>query len=99
MHNPAMGSEGQRRWVIRAVAVVGLVVVVGGAAAIVLSTRGDAAQRRSQPDPKAPALAFLAAWHAGDYPAMYDLVAPRVRAALRITSSRTSIATSPGRRA
>ena len=29
-----------------------------------------------------PAAAFLAAWHAGDYPAMYDLVAPGVQASL-----------------
>jgi penicillin-binding protein A len=82
MHNPAMGRVGKRRWIIRTVAVAGLVGVVGGVAAIVLSTRGDAAPRQSQPDPSAPAAAFLAAWHAGDYPAMYDLVAPSVRGSL-----------------
>ena len=72
----------KRRWLGRTAAVIGLVGVVGGAAAIVLSTRGDAAQRSSQPDPATPAAAFLAAWHAGDYAAMYDLVAPDVQASL-----------------
>ena len=33
---------------------IGLVGVVGGVAAIVLSTRGDAAQRRSEPEPVGP---------------------------------------------
>ena len=77
-----MGSVGKRRWIVRGAAVVGLVGVVGGVAAIVLSTRGDAAERRSQPDPSVPALAFLAAWHTGDYHAMYDLVAPGVQASV-----------------
>ena len=38
-----------------------------------------AATRRAspQPDPATPAAAFLAAWHAGDYAAMYALIAPR----------------------
>jgi len=85
-----MGRVRERRWIIRTVAVVGLVGVVGAVAAIVLSTRGDAAERRSQPDPSVPAAAFLTAWHAGDYTAMYDLVAPDVQA---------SVSTSPARRA
>jgi penicillin-binding protein A len=67
---------------IRGAALVGLVAVVGAVAAIVVSTRGDAAGPRSQPDPAAPATAFLAAWHAGDYSAMYDLVAPDVQASI-----------------
>ena len=33
-----------------------------------------------RPNPAVPAAAFLAAWHAGDYTAMYELVAPGVRA-------------------
>jgi peptidoglycan glycosyltransferase len=67
---------------IRGAALVGLVAVVGAVAAIAVSTRGDAAGPRSQPDPAAPATAFLAAWHAGDYSAMYDLVAPDVQASI-----------------
>jgi cell division protein FtsI/penicillin-binding protein 2 len=55
---------------------------VGAVAAIVVSTSGDAAGRRSAPDPAAPAEAFVAAWHAGDYSAMYDLVAPDVQASM-----------------
>ena len=82
MHNPTMGRVRERRWIIRTVVVIGLVGVVGGVAAIVLSTRGDAAQRRSEPDPSVPAAAFLAAWHAGDYPAMYALVTPGVQASV-----------------
>jgi penicillin-binding protein A len=67
---------------IRGAAVAGLVAVVGAIAAIVVSTSGDAAGRRAEPDPAAPATAFLAAWHAGDYSAMYDLVAPDVQASI-----------------
>src|SRR5690242_12263297 len=77
-----MGSRRGRRWMIRGAALVGLVAVVGAVAAIAVSTRGDAAGPRSQPDPAAPATAFLAAWHAGDYSAMYDLVAPDVQASI-----------------
>ena len=67
---------------VRGAALAGLVAVVGAVAAIVVSTRGDAAGRPSEPDPAAPATAFLAAWHAGDYSAMYDLVAPDVQASI-----------------
>ena len=76
-----MRSAGdRRRWVVRALAVIVLAGIVAGAAAVVLSTRGDAAERRSESNPAVPAAAFLAAWHAGDYAAMYALVAPGVRA-------------------
>ena len=76
-----MRSAGdRRRWVVRLAAVSGLVGVVVGATAVVLSTRGDAAERRSASDPAVPAAAFLAAWHAGDFAAMYELVAPGVQA-------------------
>ena len=76
-----MRSAGdRRRWVVRALAVIVLAGIVAGAAAVVLSTRGDAAERRSASNPAVPAAAFLAAWHAGDYTAMYALVAPGVRA-------------------
>jgi penicillin-binding protein A len=67
---------------IRGAALVGLVAVVGAVAAIVVSTSGDAAGRRAAPDPSVPAQAFLAAWHAGNYPAMYDLIAPRLQASI-----------------
>jgi penicillin-binding protein A len=67
---------------IRGAALVGLVAVVGAVAAIVVSTSGDAAGRRAAPDPSVPARAFLAAWHAGNYSAMYDLIAPRVQASI-----------------
>jgi peptidoglycan glycosyltransferase len=76
-----MRSKGER-WIVRAAAVIGLVAAAGGVAAIVVSTSGDASGRRSAPDPGAPATAFLAAWHAGDYSAMYELVAPDVQAAI-----------------
>ena len=76
-----MRSAGdRRRWVVRALAVIVLAGIVAGVAAVVLSTRGDAAERRSASNPAVPAAAFLAAWHAGDYAAMYALVAPGVRA-------------------
>ena len=55
VHNPAMRRAGKRRWLVRGGRCGRACGVVGGAAAIVLSTRGDAAQRRSQPDPAAPA--------------------------------------------
>ena len=67
---------------MRVAAVLGLVAVAGAVAAIVVSTSGDAAGRRTPPDPAAPATAFLAAWHAGNYSAMYDLVAPGVQASV-----------------
>jgi penicillin-binding protein A len=82
VHNPEMGSTGERRWVIRGAAVLGLVAVAGAVAAIVVSVSGDASGRRAPPDPAAPAAAFLAAWHAGNYSAMYDLVAPGVQASV-----------------
>jgi penicillin-binding protein A len=77
-----MRSRGERRWIGRTAAVIGLVAVVGGVAAIVLNTTGDAAQRGSDPDPGAPAAAFIEAWHAKDYHAMYSLIAPAVKATL-----------------
>jgi hypothetical protein len=77
-----MRSKGERRWVVRVAAVIGLVAVAGAVAAIVVSSSGDAAGRGTPPDPAAPAAAFLAAWHAGDYSAMYDLVAPGVQATI-----------------
>lgn len=67
---------------MRMAAVIGLVGVIGAVAAIVVSTSGDASDRHAPPDPAAPASAFLAAWHAGDYAAMYHLVAPDVRASI-----------------
>jgi len=75
-----MRSKGERRWVVRVAAVAGLVAVGGAVAAIVVGTGGDASGHRAPPDPALPATAFLAAWHAGDYRAMYDLVAPGVQA-------------------
>jgi penicillin-binding protein A len=75
-------GDRRRRRVARAAAVVGFVAIVGGAAAAVVSMRGEAANGRSEPDPTVPAAAFLAAWHAGDYAAMYDLVAPDVQASV-----------------
>jgi penicillin-binding protein A len=77
-----MGRKGERRWFVRVTAVAGLVAVAGAVAAIVVSTNGDASNRRTPPDPAGPAAAFLAAWHAGNYSAMYDLVAPGVQASV-----------------
>jgi cell division protein FtsI/penicillin-binding protein 2 len=75
-----MRSTGHPRCVTRTAAVVGLIAVAGAVAAIVVSLSGDASGRRTPPDPAAPAAAYTAAWHAGDYRAMYDLVAPDVQA-------------------
>ena len=77
-----MRGSGERRWVVRVLAVIGLVAVIGTVTAIVVSTSGDAAGRGAAPDPAVPAQAFLAAWHAGDYAAMYGLVAPQVQASI-----------------
>ena len=64
-----MRSAGdRRRWVVRALAVIVLAGIVAGAAAVVLSTRGDAAERHPESNPALPAAAFLAAWHAANTP-------------------------------
>jgi hypothetical protein len=69
-------SVGGRRWIVRAAAILGVAGVAGGIAAVVIDAQGDG---RPSADPAAPARAFMAAWHAGDYRAMYGLVAPRIR--------------------
>ena len=74
-----MVSVGGRQWILRAAAVLALVGVAGGIAAVVIDARGDPLLGGPSADPAEPASAFLAAWHDGKYRAMYRLVTPQVR--------------------
>lgn len=64
-------------WVVATVAVV----AAAAAAAAVVATRASGADPDG-PSPRPVAAAFLRHWQAGDYPAMYALLTPAVRAAV-----------------
>lgn len=74
-------AHGGRRW-LRWVLGFALVAVALAAAGVVWKTSVDKSSAEERPHPADTARGFVTAWRAGDYAAMYKLIAPRSRRAI-----------------